>query len=128
MFALSFSSDSAKLFLKLVIILQRNVKIPYNVMSTAIKNSDIYFYINVVLTVFKSEIERLFLMLKLYVQKKIFKSANKKTYCLLWSISTNGGGGLDGFFSPSMSNSMSSSSSFYKSMNHCQHHHCHLFL
>lgn len=40
-------------------------------MSTAIKSSDIYFYINVVLTVFKSEIERLFLMLKLYVQKKI---------------------------------------------------------
>lgn len=127
MFALSFSSDSARLFLKLVIILQRNVKIPYNIMLIAIKNSDIYFYINVVLTVFKNR--KTFSNFEtLCTKKENFKSANKHTYCLLWSISTNGGGGLDGFFSPSMSNSMSSSSSFYKSMNHCQHHHCHLFL
>ena len=41
------------------------------------------------------------------------KSPFYRTYCLLWVISTNGGGGLLGRFSPSRSNSMSSSSSFF---------------
>lgn len=50
-------------------------------MPIASKNSDNYFYMNVVLTVFRSEIERLFLILKLSVPKK-FQICKKEEYIL----------------------------------------------